>query len=67
MKVLLMDDVRVRRNHIKDAASKLNHEVTDCFSTNDFISIVEDSVPELLILDMDTWRKGKAIYNYFRI
>jgi CheY-like chemotaxis protein len=67
MKVLLMDDVRARRNHIKDAVSKLYHNVTDCFSSNDFIAAVEGSNLDLILLDMDTWRKGRSIYNYFRI
>ncbi|MBN1600034.1 MAG: response regulator [Chitinispirillaceae bacterium] len=67
MKVLLLDDARARRNHIKDAVSRLYHEVTDCYSSNDFISVIQESNYDIILLDMDTWRKGRSIYNYFRI
>ena len=66
MNILLMDDTRKRRNQIKDLLSK-QHSVVDCFSSNDFIDEIEKDQYDMLVLDMDTWKKGSSIYHYFRI
>ena len=67
MKVLIMDGQEKRRDQIKDAIEKNQHEVIDCYSSNDFMVNVQENEPGLLVLDMDTWKKGKSIYNYFRV
>ncbi len=66
MNVLLMDDTRKRRNQIKDLLTR-QHSVVDCYSSNDFIEEVRKEGYDLLLLDMDTWKKGSSIYHYFRI
>ena len=67
MKILLLDDSRKRRVQIKEAVSQNQHKLLDCSTSNDFVSSLENDSPELVLLDMETWRKGKSIYNYFRI
>lgn len=67
MNVLLMDDTLKRRATIKEAIEKSKNKVNDCYSSNDFITFLENEPPDLVVLDMDTWKKGKSIYNYFRI
>ena len=66
MKVLLMDDVRKRRHQIKDLLTK-QHTVAECFTSNDFIEQVQTENYDMVMLDMDTWKKGSSIYHYFRI
>ncbi len=66
MNILLMDDNRKRRNQVKDLLSR-RHSVVDCFTSNDFMEEVYKDGYDLLMLDMDTWKKGSAIYRYFRI
>lgn len=66
MNILLMDDTRKRRSQIKDLLTK-QHTVTDCCTSNEFIGEVQKEGYDLLMLDMDTWRKGSSIYYYFRI
>jgi len=62
-----MDDTRKRREELKIAIEKHHKGVVDFYSSNDLITSVDESAPDLLVLDMDTWKKGRAIYNYFKI
>ena len=66
MNILLMDDTRKRRNQIKDLLTR-QHAVVDCCTSNAFIEEVQKEGHDLLMLDMDTWKKGSSIYHYFRI
>ncbi|MBN1577821.1 MAG: hypothetical protein JW913_14770 [Chitinispirillaceae bacterium] len=66
MRILLMDDLRKRRNQIKDLLAR-QHSVVDCCISNRFIDEVQKEGYDLLALDMDTWKKGSSIYHYFRI
>jgi chemosensory pili system protein ChpA (sensor histidine kinase/response regulator) len=67
MKILLIDDTSARRTMIKEAIEKHNHSVVECHYSNDFLTVLEENVPELVVLDMETWKRGKSIYNYFRV
>jgi DNA-binding NtrC family response regulator len=67
MKIVVLDDTHSRREKIKDSVTKLHHDVFDCFSSNDLISSIEESAPDLLLLDMESWKKGRSIYNYLKI
>lgn len=67
MKIIIMDDTRKRREELKTAVEKHHKNVLALYSSNDFITTVEESVPDLILLDMETWKKGKAIYNYLKI
>lgn len=66
MNILLMDDTKKRRNQIKDLLAR-RHSVVDCCTSNAFIEEVYKEGYDLLMLDMDTWKKGSPIYHYFRI
>lgn len=67
MKILLMDDSKQRRSKIKEDVAKINKDVTDINSSNDLITNIENGKADLILLDSDTWKKGKSIYNYLRI
>ena len=67
MKLLLLDDFRTRRNELIDALQKKTYEVTACFSSNEFIVSLEREKFEMLLLDMESWNRGKSIYNQFGI
>jgi len=67
MKILIMDDSSSRRGQVSEAVEKLSHEVVTCSTTNDFITNLEEVEPQMVVVDMDTWKKGKSIYNYFHI
>lgn len=67
MKILLLDDYRTRRNSLVDALQKKKYEVTACFSSNEFISSLEKQKWDILLLDMESWSRGKSIYDQFAI
>jgi len=67
MKILLLDDTRPRRNELVDALQKKRYEVTACYSTNDFMNAVEKHKADAILLDMESWYRGSAVYNFFGI
>ncbi len=67
MKILILDDTRNRRNQLADALQKKRFEITACYASNDFITIIEKNKFDMLLLDMESWNRGKSIYNYFGI
>jgi DNA-binding NtrC family response regulator len=67
MKILILDDVKSRKNEMVAALEKNKNKVMVCSSSNEFINAVEDTSIGCVCLDYDTWRKGRAIYGYFNI
>lgn len=65
MKVLLVDEVRSRAMELLGRLRGENHEVTPCTVTNDFLNAVQERPIDVILLDVGTWRKGRAIYEYF--
>jgi DNA-binding NtrC family response regulator len=67
MKILLLDDYRTRRNGLVDALQKKRYEVTACYSSNDFITAIDKHKFDVLLLDMESWYRGKSIYLQFGV
>jgi DNA-binding response OmpR family regulator len=67
MKVIVLDDTRQRQRGLVDALHKKRVEVTGYYGSNDFINAVEKNKFDFLLLDMESWNRGKSIYSRFRI
>lgn len=67
MKIILLDDYRTRRNSLVDALQKKKYEVSACYSSNEFVSSLEKQKWDILLLDMESWNRGKSIYTRFAI
>jgi len=67
MKILVMDEVKSRKNQIAEALEKGKHKVVQCSGSNEFLTAMEEQSPHLVCLDFDTWNHGRSIYNYFKI
>jgi DNA-binding response OmpR family regulator len=67
MKILLMDESTKRRDMIADALEKSKHSVVVCRNANEFMEAVSGGLPEKILLDVDTWNSGKALYHYFGV
>jgi len=67
MKIVLLDDTRATRTQLTDALQKKKFEVTACFSSNDFITAIDKGKCDLLLVDAESWSRGRSIYNYFGI
>jgi DNA-binding NtrC family response regulator len=67
MKILILDDTRKRRNELVEAVQKKQYEAIACYSSNDFMQAIEKQKINLVLLDMDSWIKSKAIFYRFGI
>jgi FixJ family two-component response regulator len=67
MKVIVFDDSRKRRNELVDLLRKKRIDATALYCSNDFISAAEKNKFDVLLLDLESWNRGKSIYNRFGI
>ena len=66
MKILILDDLRSRRNEIAEKLVGKGTTVTACLSSNEFIAGIENN-PTCIAIDMESWYRGHAIYNRFNV
>jgi DNA-binding NtrC family response regulator len=67
MKILLLDDTRKRRKELVDAMQKKHYEVEACYSSSSFMQLIDKQKINLILIDMDSWNKGKGVYSRFGI
>lgn len=67
MDVLILDEFKSRKVKLCEALEKRRCKVVQCSTSNDFISSINASLPNLILLDMETWHRGRSIYSYFQI
>lgn len=65
MRVIVLDESKTQKDEIKDIFERKGHDVRAYFATADFIQAVDDSLPDKIIMNVDAWLHGKAIYSYF--
>lgn len=66
MRVLILDESRKRLHQLQEILSSKRHEVYKCENTNDFMRLINEEKPDRLLLDMESWIRGRMIYSYFR-
>ncbi len=67
MKVLVLDDGRKRIVQMQDELGKKNIETVLCSTSNSFMDAVGTANFDSFLINVDTWEKGRAIYDYFGI
>lgn len=67
MKIIVLDDSRSRRKQVAEMLQKKRHEVTSCYASNEFIAALDKNSSEMVMLDLESWNRGGAIYTYFKI
>lgn len=67
MKILLLDDTRKRRNELAEAIGKKHFELIACYSANEFMQSIEKQKVNIVLLDMDSWTKNRAIFLRFGV
>jgi DNA-binding NtrC family response regulator len=67
MKIIILDDWRTRRNELADKLRKKRDEVIPLYGSSEFIETVEKGKGDFLLLDLESWNRGKSIYNRFGI
>ena len=66
MKILVLDENKTRRIRLTEILEKKRHEVTACSQSNAFITAIEKNF-DTLLLDVESWNRGRAIYHYLGI
>jgi FixJ family two-component response regulator len=66
MEVLILDDLKSRKTKLVEMIEKRMYKVVQCGTSNDFLSAVDHSLPGLILLDFDTWHRGRSINAYFQ-
>ncbi|MFP4012675.1 MAG: hypothetical protein ACLFVQ_01200 [Chitinispirillaceae bacterium] len=67
MKVLILDDMQKRVAQMQEELEKKNIEAVECLTSNCFLDSLNTSEFDSLLLNVETWEKGRSIYDYFRI
>jgi DNA-binding NtrC family response regulator len=67
MEVLILDDLKSRKTKLVETLEKRRYKVVQCGTSNDFLNAVNHSLPGLILLDFDTWHRGRSINAYFQI
>jgi DNA-binding NtrC family response regulator len=67
MEILILDDLKSRLETISQSLEKRRYKVISCRTSNDFLTSINQSMPGLILMDYDTWFKGRSIWFYFQI
>jgi hypothetical protein len=67
MKVIVMEESQKRNSQICELAEGKKHKAISCTNTNDFMGALEKSSIDRILLNVETWQRGNAIYKYFNI
>ena len=65
MKLLIMDESANRTEQLSEVLKQKNFDVESCVISGDFMEQIESNMPDMLLLDVDTWQRGYSIYKYF--
>lgn len=66
MKVVVMDELKSRKQKIADMLEEKGHNVICCSATGEFMEAIETSTPNKILLDVESWQHGMAMYTYFK-
>jgi DNA-binding NtrC family response regulator len=67
MELLILDDLKSRMAKLTETLEKRRYKVVQCSTSNDFISAVANSTSGLILLDFETWHRGRSMYSYFQV
>jgi DNA-binding NtrC family response regulator len=67
MDVLILDELKSRKDKLAETLEKRRYKVVQCGTSNDFITSVNNALPNLILVDLDTWHRGRSMYSYFQI
>ncbi len=66
MKVIVLDESKKRKEKIADMLEEKGYDVMACSATGEFMETIETLTPDRILLDVDSWKHGKVIFNYFK-
>jgi DNA-binding NtrC family response regulator len=67
MSVVVLDESRKRCAQLADALEKSKRPVACCRNSNEFMTKISGGLPDRIVMDVESWTKGRTIYAYFDI
>jgi len=64
MKIFIVDDFKKRADSLSVMLQAKKHTITCCTSSNSFMDEMQKAKPDRIIMDIESWKKGRAIYSY---
>lgn len=65
MEILILDELKSRKTKLAETLEKRRYKVMQCSTSNELLNAIGSSSPGLLLLDFDTWHRGRSVYSYF--
>lgn len=67
MTVVVFDEMKNRRQQIVHLLNAKGYSVKPCFASGDFMDILDRNSIDKIIMDVDSWRHSRAIFDYFNV
>ena len=67
MKVIVLDELRKKNNQICELLQRKKHKVISCHSASMFLEAMEEPSVDRVLMNVDSWQLGRAIYKYFNV
>ena len=67
MKIVVLYETKKDRENLKSVIEAKGHDVELVYNSNDFFEKVYNNDAERYVIDVRSWFRGSAIYNYFDI
>lgn len=66
MKIVVLEESNKCKEQIADFLEEKGHDVISCSASGEFMEMIENSTPDKILLNMESWQHGRAIYTYFK-
>lgn len=67
MNILVVDETRTRADELVRLIEKKDFKVVRCDGTSQFLDCLGKKGSRVIALDVESWQKGRAIYDYFDV
>ncbi|MBD3240491.1 MAG: hypothetical protein GF331_07885 [Chitinivibrionales bacterium] len=67
MNILVVDETRTRADELVRLIQKKDHDAVRCDGTSQFLDSLAKKGAKIVALDVESWQKGRAIYDYFDV
>ena len=65
MNIIVLEEVKSQKETFVQLLEEKGHEVTACLASGDFMEAVESVMPDLILMNVQAWQHGLAMYNHF--
>lgn len=65
MKIVVLEESKKRKEQIAHLLEEKGHDVIVCSASGEFMEMIENSTPDKILLNIESWQHGRAIYSYF--